>query len=222
MKLLNERYVGTGVSWNYVNTTRIISRYWHETIDAGLCVPFNPQSLLDVILTLSITVVSKPATCTLCSAREMLSPLTFTLLGMSLSTFFGAPQVFSDLASCRFYDAGLNGYATLPVSYAKSPIYDGVVLFYATLPGGTSQERQGGTLIHEAGHWLGLRHTFQGGCTGVGDGVDDTPPQAEAHFGCPIGADTCPGDSLADPIRESLSHRNIDIDRQLGLDFTTR
>jgi hypothetical protein len=38
MKLLNERYVGTGVSWNFVNTTRIISRYWHETIDAGLCV----------------------------------------------------------------------------------------------------------------------------------------------------------------------------------------
>jgi hypothetical protein len=30
-----------------------------------------------------------------------------------------------------------------------------------TVPGGASTERQGGTLIHEAGHWLGLRHTFQ-------------------------------------------------------------
>lgn len=90
------------------------------------------------------------------------------------------------------------------MSYAKSPIYDGVVLLYATMPGGSSKERQGGTLVHEAGHWLGLRHTFQGGCTGVGDGVDDTPPQAEAHFGCPIGIDSCPGDSLPDPIRKSL------------------
>lgn len=29
------------------------------------------------------------------------------------------------------------------------------------MPGGASLDRQGGTLIHEAGHWLGLRHTFQ-------------------------------------------------------------
>lgn len=60
----------------------------------------------------------------------------------------------------RFYEAGLNGYATLPVNYPFNPIEDGVVLLHATLPGGASRERQGGTLVHEAGHWLGLRHTF--------------------------------------------------------------
>ncbi|KAF5317552.1 hypothetical protein D9619_013165 [Psilocybe cf. subviscida] len=175
MKLLNERYVGTGVSWNYVNTTRIISRYWHETIDAGLI-----------------------------QTRDM-------------HTLFRKGDAKSlNVYSVGFYDAGLNGYATLPVSYAKSPIYDGVVLFYATLPGGTSKERQGGTLVHEAGHWLGLRHTFQGGCTGVGDGVDDTPPQAEAHFGCPIGADTCPGDSLADPIHNYMDY----TDEECRKEFT--
>jgi hypothetical protein len=38
MKLLNERYVGTGVSFNYISVTRVLSRYWHETIDAGLYV----------------------------------------------------------------------------------------------------------------------------------------------------------------------------------------
>jgi len=33
MTLLNEKYVGTGISFELVNVTRIISRYWHETID---------------------------------------------------------------------------------------------------------------------------------------------------------------------------------------------
>ena len=104
-----------------------------------------------------------------------------------------------------FYQSNLNGYSTFPVSYKSNPARDGVVMLFTTLPGGSSPERQGSTLVHEAGHWLGLRHTFENGCETPGDGVDDTAPEAEAARGCPIGRISCPGSGLPDPIRQCSS-----------------
>lgn len=85
------------------------------------------------------------------------------------------------------------GYATPP--FFGPANQDGIVLDYRYVgkspanPFGSG--KMGKTCVHEAGHYLGLFHTFQDSCTGTtpqtcgiaGDRVCDTPPSSEATFG---------------------------------------
>ncbi|EPS35083.1 hypothetical protein H072_11558 [Dactylellina haptotyla CBS 200.50] len=111
---------------------------------------------------------------------------------------------------------GLLGICVFPEDVTpgdRTFILDGCQVLSGSVPnGGVANYDEGKTATHEIGHWLGLFHTFQGGCASAatgGDGVADTPAQKSPTNGCPNpNPDTCTGTQFpgVDPIHNFMDY----------------
>lgn len=110
------------------------------------------------------------------------------------------------------------GYAQFPFQLNSQTSTDGVMM-RADQMGvieNTDLSQQGRTFTHEAGHWVGLYHPFQGGCVGgtsttcasQGDQVCDTPPVSTATNGCPSSRNSCSNDvpNLPDLVKNYMDY----------------
>ena len=137
------------------------------------------------------------------------SPLTNTTYGtagdMALKSLIGWNQFeYLNIYVVNGFvggPSGLAGYAYLPGAHGL--FYDGIVMKADYMGSSTDDSK---VLAHEAGHYLGLYHTWHNGCGNTncltsGDKVCDTPPDATNFPGsCSATANTCTTDvNLSDP-----------------------
>jgi hypothetical protein len=126
----------------------------------------------------------------------------------SLNIYFLPNMSGSSLGYCYFP----NPTAAAAAAARKSDDFlrDGCTVLAATVPGGAAANYNlGHTATHEVGHWFGLYHTFQGGCvdgSAGGDFVADTPAEASASTGCPVGRHSCAGLPGLDPVRNFMDY----------------
>lgn len=185
-----------------------------------------PQSMIDA----QIQVLNNAYSGTAPGGTGFNTPFRFVLAGVTRTTNAawynadaGSPEEVAMKVALRvgganvlnFYttnagDGQLLGWATLPSDYSSFPSYDGVVVLFASLPGGfAAPYNQGDTGTHEVGHWLGLLHTFDGGCdksTG-GDFVWDTRPEAAETYDCVTTQRSCPNIPRGyDPVQNFMDY----------------
>jgi hypothetical protein len=190
IKVLNDAYAGSGFSFVLEQTTHTTQPEWVNLIGANGGDPrYFRGSGQELKMKQALYGDSDSETLNIYSAS----------LGQSLLGWAYFPWNF---------DSEFTGGNPLPT------YFDGVVVDFRslpTVPNDTGDSRAyevygaGDTATHEVGHWLGLYHTFQGGCGPDGDFVADTAPEASPAFACPVGRDTCVGGGV-DPIHNFMDY----------------
>jgi hypothetical protein len=189
-----------------------VNVYWHVINNGtGIANGDIPQTQIDnSIAVLNAAYKNTPFKFTLAGVDRTTNSTWYTCAGGGCESKMKSALRKGGAGDLNVYSnnmgRGLLGWATFPSSYASAPKMDGVVILYSSVPGGTAAPyNQGDTLTHEAGHWFGLYHSFQGGCTSPGDSVNDTPFEGSAAYGCPSGRDTCTTAGL-DPITNFMDY----------------
>ena len=101
------------------------------------------------------------------------------------------------------YSSGVAGFSYLANTFPAGDYRHSVNMDYRDLAYGND------VLTHEAGHHLGLPHTFSGSCNMDGDGVDDTPRHLDSQlWSCNDNLDSCPNDEGNDPVHNYMTYTN--------------
>ena len=150
---------------------------------------------------------------TLDTVTRTMSDEWFTVSSDSAAVYSSQEEAMRDSLSIdpvHYYNVysvktlGSGGWITLGWNYfpmwnEEWSIWQGTTIHYSYI--------NSGTLPHECGHYVGLIHTFQGGCVGSNDAVDDTPAMSEdAIYSCNQSQDSCPNDPGNDPVTNFMNY----------------
>ena len=96
------------------------------------------------------------------------------------------PAHYLNIYSAQLWNSSSGGFVTYGYTYAphmnnlpENHYRNGFTIDHRVVYGGPSYSSS--TAPHEAGHYLGLYHTFQTDCAAPDDAVDDTPRNDKLH-----------------------------------------
>ena len=111
------------------------------------------------------------------------------------------PFHYMNVYTADLYGDGVAGFSFLANTFPAGDYRHSVNMDYRDLAYGND------VLTHEAGHHLGLPHTFSSGCNMDGDGISDTPRHLDSQlWSCNENLDSCPNDEGNDPIHNYMTY----------------
>ena len=188
----------------------VIPVYFH-VIDSGPVTSVSDRQVADQIRVLNEAFAGTGWSFNLVAVDRTVNPAWFAMTsGSRVERLAKAALHQGSADDLNIYTADLGGdllgWSTFPADFARRPADDGVVLLFSSLPGGSAAPYNlGDTAVHEVGHWMGLHHTFEGGCSKRNDLVADTPAERSPAYDCADGRDTCNAAGL-DPVHNYMDY----------------